>query len=77
MYFSFILSYSVAILLTLYIPEDEFLIRNRSHFTNIIILQAKYLFIYLYMIRFCFILNTKHLFVQSSNGIFKTLKIQS
>lgn len=33
------------ILLTKYIPDDEFVIRNRLYFTNIIILQAKLLVI--------------------------------
>jgi hypothetical protein len=54
---SFIFSYSIEILLTLYIPDDEFSIRNRPYFTIILILQAfiylflyiNYLFIYLYI----------------------------
>jgi hypothetical protein len=38
---------SITILLTLYIPDDEFLIRNQTKITNIIpILQTKHLFIY-------------------------------
>jgi hypothetical protein len=32
----------------MYLPDDEFLIRNRAYFTDIIILQAKLLYIYIY-----------------------------
>jgi uncharacterized membrane protein YjjP (DUF1212 family) len=43
-YFIFIFSYSMAILLILYISDDEFLICNWSYFINLIIA-----FIYLYI----------------------------
>jgi hypothetical protein len=47
------------IVLTLYIPVDEFLIQNCSYFTNIKILQTKlYLFINLFMgINYLIIIN--------------------
>jgi hypothetical protein len=37
--------YLVVILLILLIPDDKFLIKNRSYFTIIIILQTRHLFI--------------------------------
>jgi hypothetical protein len=37
------------LIIKLYITHDEFLIRNGSYFTNIIILQAKLVFIYLFI----------------------------
>jgi hypothetical protein len=50
----FIFSYSVEILLTLYTPDNKFLILNWVYFINIIILHSKFLFVCLFIYLFPF-----------------------